>query len=58
VHVGPYDGLGDAWSRLMGEWIPANHLHMRRGESYEVYLNNPMNAKPEELKTELCVPVA
>ena len=24
THVGPYDGLGDSWARLMGEWLPSS----------------------------------
>jgi effector-binding domain-containing protein len=31
---------------------------MADGTSYEVYLNNPMQVKKEELRTEMRVPVA
>jgi len=57
THVGPYERLGDTWSKLMGEWIPANNLRMAHGESYEVYLNDPSTTPKEELRTEICVPV-
>ena len=57
LHVGPYERLGDTWQRLLGEWIPA---HDRRvdGVSYERYLNMPGQVPKEELRTEICVPVA
>ena len=58
VHVGPYDRLGDTWSRLMREWIPAHDLRIKDGQSYEVYLNNPEQVAPDQLRTEVNVPVA
>ncbi|MDC0723525.1 AraC family transcriptional regulator [Nannocystis bainbridge] len=58
VHVGPYTGLGDAWSRLMGEWLPRSGQRVGEGHSYELYRNNPTNAPPEQLRTELYLPLA
>lgn len=57
VHVGPYELLGDAWSRLMGEWLPASGRRVGDGPSYERYLNDPRSTPREELQTELCVPL-
>lgn len=57
VHEGSYETLGETWGRLMNEWIPANKLRMAPRESYEVYLNDPSQVRPEELRTEICVPV-
>ena len=58
THVGPYSRLGDTWSRLMGEWLPKSGHRVGEGPSYEVYRNTPMNAPPEELRTELYLPLA
>jgi len=59
THVGPYEKLGDAWARFMGEWLPASGHRIGDGVSYEVYLNNPMNEPDKQkLKTEMCVPIA
>lgn len=58
VHVGPYEQLPKAWQRLLGEWLPANGHRPGAGASYELYLNNPHTAKPEDLRTELRVPLA
>jgi AraC family transcriptional regulator len=58
VHVGPYEHIGDTWARLLGEWLPASGQQLGTGPSYERYLNNPSNAAPEELRTEICIPLA
>ncbi len=57
MHKGPYELLGDSWSRLMGEWIPASGNRVRDSASIEIYHNTMETAKPEELLTEICVPV-
>lgn len=58
VYTGPYEKLGDAWSRLMGEWLPGRGHRAADRPTYEVYLNTPMNEQdPQKLRTELCLPV-
>jgi AraC family transcriptional regulator len=58
THVGPYAHLGDAWSRLMGEWLPKSGHRVGEGSSYEVYRNTPENAASSELRTDLYLPIA
>jgi len=58
THVGPYTGLGDVWSRLMGQWLPASGHRVLPGSSYEVYRNNPTNTPPAQLRTDLYLPIA
>jgi AraC family transcriptional regulator len=58
LHVGPYEELGDVWARFMGEWLPASGQRVGSGPSYEVYLNTPMTAPKEQLRTELYIPLA
>jgi len=58
VHVGPYEKLGDAWARFMGEWLPASGNRLGSGVSYEIYRNNPTQVPKEELRTEMYVPLA
>lgn len=58
THVGPYSGLGDAWARLMGGFIPESGHRVGAGVSFEIYRNDPSNAPPEALRTELYVPLA
>jgi AraC family transcriptional regulator len=57
THVGPYEGLGDAWAKLMGEWLPRSGFLVGDGVSYELYVNNPTNAPKESLRTELYLPL-
>jgi AraC family transcriptional regulator len=57
IHRGPYETLGDTWANLMGGWIPKHDLRIARGTSYEIYRNDPSNAKPEDLITEIYVPL-
>ena len=58
LHVGPYEHIGDTWARFMGEWLPANGRMLGAGPSFEVYLNNPSNAAPADLRTEIYIPLA
>jgi AraC family transcriptional regulator len=58
THVGPYTQLGDAWARIMGQWLPESGERLGAGETYEIYVNTPMEAPPEKLQTELYIPLA
>jgi AraC family transcriptional regulator len=58
THIGPYTGLGDAWARFMGEWLPASGNRAGQGLGYEIYRNNPTNTAPGALRTELYLPLA
>jgi AraC family transcriptional regulator len=58
THIGPYTGLGDAWARFMGEWLPASGNRVGQGLGYEIYRNNPTNTAPEALRTEMYLPLA
>lgn len=42
----------------MSEWLPRSRQRLGAGVSYEVYRNTPMNARPEELITDLYLPLA
>ena len=55
--IGPYEGLGDAYRWLYGTWLPTSGREPNAAPAYEVYLNTPMNAKPEDLLTEIYLPV-
>lgn len=57
VLKGPYSGLAGMYARLCGEWVPKQGYHLRQGPSLEVYLNDPDQTKPEDLLTEIQVPV-
>jgi len=58
IHVGPYETLGDTWSRLMGGWLAGSEYRVGSGVAYERYVNTPGQVPPEELVTELYVALA
>jgi AraC family transcriptional regulator len=53
---GPYSGLPAAWGELM-QWIGQSGEQMADGVSFELYRNDPTDTAPEDLITEICVPV-
>jgi AraC family transcriptional regulator len=59
THIGPYETLGDTWARFMGGWLPSSGYRIADGGlSYELYRNTPLTAAPEELRTELYLPLS
>lgn len=58
LHRGSYGGLGDAWQRFVGQWLPGSGHQIRKAECYELYLNHPGNAREPDLETRLCMPLA
>ena len=55
VHVGPYDKLHETYAKMTAYleangWKPA-------GPVMEIYLNNPQEVAPEQLQTEIYMPV-
>jgi len=57
THRGPYEGLGNAWGSLRNNWLAESGEQLGSGMSYEVYRNTPMNAKPQDLVTDLYLPL-
>lgn len=58
THKGPYSELGQFYGGLMGQWMPKNNHRPANGPCLESYKNNPQNTPPEELLTEVFVPIA
>ena len=57
TYKGPYAGLPAAYDQLFGIWLPASGEEPADAPSFEVYLNSPMDAAPEDLVTELHLPL-
>jgi AraC family transcriptional regulator len=57
VHRGPYEKMSETYAYLCGQWVPQNGWKLRTQPSLEFYLNDPNQTKPEELLTEICLPV-
>lgn len=57
TYVGPYERLGDAWGRFMGEWLPASGYRVGPGGTYEIYRNDPSNTPKDQLRTDLYISI-
>lgn len=55
IHTGPYEKVGETFDKLL-KFIGSSGFSVA-GPVLEKYLNNPMMVKPEELKTEVIIPV-
>lgn len=55
IHTGPYEGSGAMYGEMM-TWIEASGYAVA-GPIMEKYLSDPNSTKPEDLKTEIWVPV-
>jgi len=56
--VGHYSGLGEAWGAVYGKYIPEGGYQLREGTCFEVYLNDCNVVAPDDLITEIYVPIA
>lgn len=57
THKGPYSGLAAAWDTLYSTILPQQDVLPANSAPFEIYLNDPMNTAPEDLITEICVPL-
>lgn len=56
LYKGPYDGMKSSWQSLM-EWVGASG-RQPGGPLREIYLSDPETVAPQDLLTELVVPLA
>lgn len=57
-HNGPYENLAETYGALCGQWLPSSGREIRDAPSFEVYLNSPENTPPEQLRTDIHIPIA
>lgn len=57
LHEGAYDKLNDTYSGLLGQWFPERGCEPGDPPSLEFYLNDPNSTEPEDLLTEVCMPI-
>lgn len=57
VYKGPYAGLHEAYKYLYGVWLPQSGEEARDAPVYEVYLNSPADTAPDDLLTQICLPL-
>lgn len=56
-YKGPYAGLKAAYDYLYCDWLSGSGAELRDAPSYEIYLNDPMDTKPDDLLTDIYVPL-
>jgi AraC family transcriptional regulator len=57
THYGPYSSLSEAYRWLIGTWLPTSGREPRNVPPFEVYVNNPRQTPPEQLRTDIHVPL-
>lgn len=57
TYKGPYSGLHAAYQSLFGNWLPTSGEEPADRPCYEIYLNDPRVTAPEDLLTEICLPL-
>lgn len=57
THIGPYDKLGQTYSKLFGQWLIQSRRRFRSEPSLEFYLNDPDSTEPEDLLTDIYLPL-
>lgn len=55
MHIGPYEKSGEIYPQIF-KWIGENKL-IPAGPVMERFLDDPKKVKPEELKTEIWIPI-
>lgn len=57
LYKGPYENLEQTYAEIFGKWLPQSGREAQGGPSYEVYLNSPDETAPEDLLTEIRIPL-
>ena len=57
-HVGPYTTLWQTWQAIYRDWLPGGGMTLRDAPPYERYENDPIDVPPEQLITDIHIPVA
>jgi len=56
-HTGPYDTIQEDYDRLCGDWLPASGRETASIPAFERYLNTPYDTAPENLRTDIYLPL-
>jgi AraC family transcriptional regulator len=58
LHKGPYENFQETYAYIFNEWLPESNHKLRDVPCFEIYLNkDPRRTKPENLKTEIHIPI-
>lgn len=57
THFGPYKKLGQTYTKLFRQWLLQSNRELRSEPCMEFYLNDPEGTEPEDLLTDVCLPL-
>jgi AraC family transcriptional regulator len=57
LHKGPYSEFQGSYDYIYGVWLPESNCELRDEPCFEKYLNSPDKTRPENLKTEIYIPI-
>ncbi len=58
LHRGPHNDLSQSYDWIFSQWLPESDHELRDVPCFEMYLNrDPRRTKPENLKTEIYIPI-
>jgi AraC family transcriptional regulator len=57
-HKGPYNTLWQTWNWIYHHWCSGSGVQLREAEPYEVYLNYKSETQPEDLLTDIYIPIS
>ncbi len=57
THFGPYEKLSQTYNQLCGQWVPAKGYVIASRPSIEMYMNSPEDTEPEDLITDIFIPL-
>lgn len=55
--TGPYVGLFEAYQYLYGQWVPNNGVELSDAPIYTMILDDPREVSPNELRSDICLPL-
>lgn len=57
THIGPYEKLNETYQKLFGQWLSQSDYESVDKPCFEVYLNDPESTEPEDLITDIYLPL-
>lgn len=57
LHAGAYEGFQKTYDQIFRAWLPGSGEKLREEPCFEIYLNSPDQVKPEDLRTEIWLPL-
>lgn len=57
LHKGPYENFIHTYNAIFMQWLPESGEKLKDLPCFEHYINNPQEVKPEELRTEVYIPI-